>query len=54
MILKENEFKIEVNPVLAEPLLNKWGYVVDEELEVNQLHSIISELSAWGIPYTLG
>ncbi len=51
MRIFEGDQVIEIlDPVLAEDLLIKWGYKIEDYIEVKNLYEVASELSVWGVP----
>ena len=59
MIIKDGNIEVEIsnsNKPLMTDLFTKWGYDIEdvdptEGLKVDNAYDIISELSAWGIPW---
>jgi hypothetical protein len=54
VILKQKEKTVTISDrdaILAEPVLSKLGYELNDTIEVKDLDSILPELSAWGIPW---
>lgn len=56
MILVESDKEVTIQEQywpLAEDLFIKWGYFPEgNQIKVNNINDITSELSVWGIPFT--